>query len=156
MLSFLLLPALLAAPVPAKPEEKRLEAVTHTGYFEKNTSGLKGDASQLVFTGSEEFGKIFGVLPPPMKAGYYRYVPDSTFDKNLVLAVITRGASTATYSDVSTTISGTTLTVHYKSALGAPSTATFATPLILSVPKEGIKTVVFIGNEKESAKIEVK
>ena len=155
MLSLLILPALLAAPVPAKPEETKIACAAYSGHFEKNTSGLKGDASQLVFTDAETFGKIFGVLPP---TGTRKSTPLPTdlFEKSIVLALITRGAATATYSDVYTTISGSTLTVHYKSALGAPTTATFATPLILSVPKEGIKTVVFMGNEKETAKIEVK
>jgi hypothetical protein len=146
MIAIILSAACLTAPVPAKPEEKKIDCAAYTGHFEKNNSGLKGDASQLVFTDSEAFGKIFGTLPP-VGARKSTPLPVGLFEKNIVMVVITRGTSTATYSDVSTTISGTTLTVHYKAALGAPTTATFSSPLILSVPKEGIKTVVFLGNE---------
>jgi hypothetical protein len=153
MLSLILASAILNAPVPAKPEQKLIDNRAYNGYFERNDSGLKGDDSQLVFSDADGMAKI---LNPPIGGKKSVLLTKEDFEKNLVAVVITRGSSVATYSDVSTTISGSTLTVHYNSALGAPSTANFATPLILSVPKDGIKTVVFIGNGKETAKIEVK
>jgi hypothetical protein len=147
--------SILAAPVPAKPEEKNIEYVVHTGHFERNDSGLKGDASQLVFTDADAMAKIFGTVPP-LGGKKQSPVTKDVFGNNLVVAAITRGSSVGTYSDVTTRLSGTTLTVTYKVRLGADSTANFATPLILSVPKDGIKSVVFVVNGKETAKIEVK
>lgn len=155
MLTLLVAVSSIAAPVPAHPAEKTLECAAYSGHFEKNTSGLKGDVSHLVFTDAESFGRVFGSVPP-LGAKKHKWVSADVFEKNVVVAAITRGTSPAIYSDISTTLSGTTLTVRYKSALAAPTTATFASPLILSVPKDEIKTVVFAANGKETAPIEVK
>ncbi len=57
--AWLILPT-TAAPKPDKGE--KVEFQTYAApYFEKNTSGLKGDASFLALTGKKSFDAVFGV-----------------------------------------------------------------------------------------------
>jgi len=158
MIVITLVSAMLAAPVPATPEGKPVEFIRHLGHFEKNNSGLKGDVSQLVFGDAEAFGKVFAPVPPLMGKGNNKPNPVKmdAFEKSIVVATITRASAVTTYSDVSTKVADGTLIVTYTATIGPPGTATFASPLILSVPKDGIKRVVFATNGKESAPIEVK
>jgi hypothetical protein len=158
MFTLLLLPTLMAAPVPAVPEGKPVEVVRHIGHFERNNSGLKGDVSWLVFIDAEAFGKVFAPVPPLMGKGNNKPNPvkPDAFDKNLVVAVVTRANAPTMYSDISAKLNEGTLIVTYTAATDPPGTATFASPLILSVPKDGIKRIVFATNGKDSAPIEVK
>jgi hypothetical protein len=141
---------LALAPVRAADT---VEFTLHSGHFESNKSGLKGDSSYLHIKDQLGFDKIFGTVPP-LGAKKHNWVPKGTFEKSAIVAVIKRGTSTFTYSDVSVTLDGTTLKVSYKAVGGQPSTANFATPLILSVPKDKFKKVVFIENGKEAGTAE--
>jgi hypothetical protein len=148
MLALLLLtPLALAADDKKEPEFK-----VYTGHFEKNTSGLNGDASFLLLSDFDAFGKIFGTVPPGGLGGGVRKnepVTKEVFDKQLVAAVVKRGKAITTYTEVSTKTDGETLTVTFKSEEGKPSTATFASPLVVAVPKGKIAKVVFVENGKE-------
>lgn len=125
--------------------------VVHTGHFEKNNSGLKGDTSTLLLTDADAFSSVFGTVPPSGLGGGRRNNPVTadTFEKNLVAAVIKRGKAITTYSEVSTSLKGDTLTVNFKSQIGQPGSASFASPLVVSVPKGKIAKVVFVENGKE-------
>lgn len=140
MFTLPLLALVLAADPPA--------FIVHTGQFEKNSSGLSGDASFLLFTSADAFDKVFGTVPPvgvrkpnPVSAG--------TFDKNLVAAVIRRGKAVVTYTEVSVKVDGDTATVKYSTEAGTPGTAMFASPLVVSFPKGAVTKVVFVENGKE-------
>ncbi|MCX7664264.1 MAG: hypothetical protein N2112_01810 [Gemmataceae bacterium] len=126
-------------------------AYTHynKGYFEKNSSGLKGEASYLVISDREKFDSIFGVGfvmgPKPV------LLPNDAdeFKKLLVIATIKRGNSITNYEIKGVTITEGVVTLDYKATAEAPSTATFASPLILSIPKEKVKKVIFNENGKK-------
>jgi len=139
----------LVAPAGAADEPKgdKIEYTLHGGHFEKNTAGLKGDQSFLLFTDRDAFDKIFGAgfvmgKKPPV-------VPKDAFEKNVVVAVITRGKAITTYEVEKMTLDKDgTLYVQYKATTGAAGTATFASPLVVSAPKEKVKKVAFIENGK--------
>jgi hypothetical protein len=139
----LMLP-LLALALTADPPA----FTVHTGQFEKNSSGLSGDASFLLFTSVETFGKVFGTVPP-VGVRKPSPVPAGAFGKNAVAAVIRRGKAVVTYTDVSVKIDGDTATVKYSTEAGTPGTATFASPLVVSFPKGAVTKVVFVENGKE-------
>jgi hypothetical protein len=150
-LALLFAPAMLLAD-DKKDEKKAPEFTVHTGHFEKNDSGLKGGESLLLLTDADAFGKVFGTVPPGGLGGGVRKnnpVPKDLFDTHLVAAVIKRGAAITTYKEVSTKTDGDTLTVTFKSEQGQPGTATFASPLVVAVPKGKIAKVVFVENGKE-------
>jgi len=140
--------ACLVGPATAQDQPK-VEFTEHKGHFERNDSGLKGPTSFLLFTDKAAFDKIFGTTPPLMKEAGINRLPAGTFEKGCVVAVITRADAITQYSDVKATAKGTTLTVSYKSKTGPAGSAKFASPLILALPKEKYKEVVFVEDGKE-------
>jgi hypothetical protein len=147
----LCLPAAFAAPVPDtdKAKGKAIEYDVHDGQFEKNSSGLKGDSSYLAFADRESFDKIFGVARIMAKQNF---VPKDAFDKKVVFAVIKRGNAPTEYKVEKVTADDGTLYVEYTAkAKGDGGTATFASPLIVSVDNDKYKAVVFIENGKKAA-----
>jgi hypothetical protein len=150
--------ALLACHARAADEAKgeKVEHAVYTSYFEKNNSGLKGDASFIAFTDKAGFDKTFAARPPLMGGKKPVLLPKGAFDKNFVAAVIRRGNSITTYEVEKVTRDGDTLYVQYKATPGPAGTATFASPLIVGAPKEKVKRVVFIENGKAVGSSDVK
>ena len=89
------------------------------------------------------FDKVFGV-GMVMNDRSHR-LPQGLFDKSLVVAAIKRGALT-NYSQVGVTLQDGVLTVRYTAKQDPPGSATYNSPLILSVAKAGVKSVVFMEN----------
>jgi len=142
-----------AAFAEDKPKGEKLDLGTFGGQFEKNNSGLKGDSSFLLLSDHAAFEKVFGTVPP---AGLGKNlgrktvpVTKATFDTSLVAVVIKRGDAVTTYSDIAAYLDGDTVTVTYTADTGKPSTAKFASPLFVAVPKDKVKKVVFVENGKE-------
>ena len=128
--------------------DRTVNATIHTGHFEKNSSGLIGDASFLLFTDYAAFERVLGTTSP---VGVRRPNPmtEAGFKDQLVAAVIKRGKAVTTYSEVTATADGSTLMVKYKAEVGTPGMATFASPLVVAVPKGQLTKVVFVENGKE-------
>ena len=144
-----------AEEAKAKGQEVKYEI--HTGHFQKNDAGLKGDASYLVFTDRDAFDKVFGQVPPlgGMEKPF-DYVPKGAFEKDLVVAVIKRGKTTTEYKVDKVTQDDGTLYVQYTAKpKGKEGSAMFASPLIISVPKDKYRSVVFLENGKEVEKVKV-
>ena len=154
---FVIVPLALLAPAGGADEPKgdKVEYTLHGGHFEKNTAGLKGDQSFLLLTNREAFDKIFG-------AGFVmgkkpNVVPKDAFEKNVVVATIKRGNAITTYEVEKVTLDKDgTLYVQYKATTGPAGTAMFATPLIISAPKDKVKKVTFIENGKTAGTAEAK
>ncbi|MCS6864002.1 MAG: hypothetical protein RMJ56_08225 [Gemmataceae bacterium] len=144
------------AAVADEAKGEKVSAVVSTDYFEKNNSGLKGDVSYLVFTQAEAFDKIFQARPPLMGGNKPVLLPADVFDKHVVATVITRGNALTTYQLSKVTRDGETLYVEYQTQTGPPSTAMFASPLIVAAPKDQVKKVVFIANGKTAQTVAVK
>lgn len=140
---------LLAATSAEEAKEQKLTVTSYTGHFEKNNSGLTGEKSFLVLPTQAAFEKVFGTVPPLMGANKFNRLPAGVFEKDAVVAVITRANAVTEYSDVSVTLEGKKLTVSYKARTGPAGTAQFASPLILGLPKEKFNEVVFIENGKK-------
>lgn len=143
-----------AAPADEKPKGEKLDIGTFGGHFEKNNSGLTGDASFLLLPDHAAFEKLFGTVPP---AGLGKQPPGrktvpvtkATFETSVVAAVVKRGDASTTYTDVAAYLDGDTVTVTYKAATGKATTAKFSSPLFVAVPKDKVKKVVFVENGKE-------
>jgi hypothetical protein len=150
--------ALLALPVRADDEAKgeKVEHAVYTGYFEKNNSGLKGDASYVAFADKAGFDKTFAARPPVMGGKKPVLLPKGAFDKQFVAAVVKRGNSITAYEVQKVTRDGDTLYVQYKATPGPAGSARFASPLIVGAPKEKVKRVVFIENGKAVGSSDVK
>jgi hypothetical protein len=147
----------LSAPVVVAADEakgKTVDAQVHSGYFEKNNSGLKGDTSYLAFTDQEGYDKTFGTAVVMGKK--QTFLPKDAFDNKIVVAVIKRGDAISQYDVEKVTADEGKLYVQYKAMpKGGGGTAKYASPLIVSVDKGKYNEVEFIENGKKvgSAKI---
>jgi hypothetical protein len=148
-LPFVLL--LIPMPTAVADDRPKPDLVIHTGHYEKNSSGLTGDASLLLFADGDGFERVFGAIPAAGVGGGRKTnaVTKATFEKRVVAAIVKRGNATTTYTEVAAAVDGDTLTVKYKTESGTPGTATFSSPLIISVPKGKEMRVVFVENGKE-------
>jgi hypothetical protein len=132
----------------------KIEFVHYKGYFEKNNSGLKGESSYLVISTAADFDKYFGfgrvMGPKPVT------LPTNAddFKKLLVIAAIKRGNVITEYTVESVTASGETLTINYKAvAKGVPGNASFASPMVVSIPAGKYTKVEFNENGKVVEKV---
>ncbi len=136
----------IAAP---KPAPKSTNHWVYSNYFESNQSGLKGQNSYLTFTTSASFDRVFH--PTPL-IGKSSFLPEDTFKSKMVVAVIKRGHSSWNYTVQQVKESFGTLTIRYKVTSTARRSAMFASPLIIVVPKQTSRAVIFIENGKRVAK----
>src|SRR5262249_18033061 len=126
---------ILAATAAA--EDAKIEAKGYGPYFEKNTSGLKGDSAYVLVTEQKTLDSYFGA--PFTSKQKPVLIPKDTFDKNLVIAVIKRGKAVTTYEVEKAELKDGTLTLSYKATeKGGGGNAKFASPLVVTVPKEGV------------------
>lgn len=139
--------ASVSASHAADEKGEKVEFTRHTGHFEKNNAGLKDEPSLLLIADQKRFDAIFGSAFT--MGAKPKVVPNGAFEKKVVAAVIHRGNAVWSYEMQGATLDGGTLTVRYKATEGKPSTASFASPLIVSVDKGAIKKVVFVENGKD-------
>jgi hypothetical protein len=144
--------AMALAPVRPAADEKVDYTLHMPGYFESNKSGLKGPASHLVFTDKKSFGDVF--RPVFVPGGKGKPLPKDAFDKHVVVAAIKRGTEVFTYQVDKVALKDGVLRVSYTATgKGGGGTATFASPLIVAVPKRKYKSVEFIENGKKVATV---
>lgn len=133
----------------------KVEFAVHSGHFEKNNAGLKDNPSFLALTSADAFDKVFGSAFTMGKKP--NVVPKGAFEKSLVVATIKRGNFITKYEVQKVTLADGTLYVQYKTTDDAAGgTANFASPLIVSAPKDKVKKVQFIENGKKVGEVEVK
>lgn len=155
MVAVLALPLLtVAAPAPDDDtaKGKKVNFDVHNGQFEKNNSGLTGDSSYLVFSDRDAFDKVFGL---GRVMGKQNFVPKDAFDTKMVVAVIKRVKALTEYKVEKVTADDGTLYVQYTAKTGDPGSATFHSPLIVSVDKDKYTSVVFIENGKKAATVKI-
>ncbi len=147
--------ALAAATAAEEPKGDKVPFTLHKGYFESNKSGLKGDASYLVITNQKTFDETFGLAVT--KGAKPVPLPKDAFETLTVLATIHRGKAVWEYNVKSVTADKDTLCIAYEATSKEGSgTATFASPMVVSVPKGKYTSVVFLENGKKVATVEVK
>lgn len=149
-----LTPFLLAAPDASaadKAEAKgdKVEHKVYNSYFVSNKADLKGESSYLAFTDAAELAKV--LLPTPPLMGQKReYMPKDVFDTKIVVAVVKRGGKRWQYKVEKVTADKGTLYVQYATTSVDGGGATFASPLILTVDKGKLTSVVFLENSEKA------
>jgi hypothetical protein len=132
---------------------KKVEYDVHSGHFVSNKFEVK-DAAYVAVTDRVAFDAIFGVARTMGKPP--NFVPKDAFEKKMVVAVIKKGNAPVEYKVETLTADGETLYVQYKAETKGPTSATFASPLIVSVDRNKYKEVVFIENGKKVGTATVK
>jgi hypothetical protein len=150
-------PVLLAAAALAPADDPKGEPVkyeAYTDHFVKNDAGLKGDESFLLIGTRAGFDKVFGA--GVVMGGKQKFVPKDAFDTKVAAAVVRRGDAPWKYEVQGVTADGGTVTIRYTAKKGEAGSAKFASPLIVTVPKAGVKKAVFVENGKEVGTAELK
>ncbi len=125
---------------------KKLSFEVHSGYFVSNKAKLDGASSYRVIKDKKSFDQIFGV-GFVMNDRSNRLKPNA-FDAHIVLSTIKKGKSIWKYKVTTLIARGKTLTVKYQATAGNPGTASFVSPMIVSVPRGEWKKIVFVENGK--------
>lgn len=136
-----------AASAADEAKGDKVDFGVYDAYFEKNDSGLKGDASYLIFMSKAAFDKVFALTPG--KDEKKKTLSVDTFKAKTVVALVKRGDRTWTYKVEKVTVDGDTLYIQYEAEAGKEDKdGKFASPLILSVPKKEYAQIAFIENGK--------
>lgn len=118
----------------------------YSGYFVSNKAKLDGESTWRIVNDKKSFDQIFGVAF--VMGDRAKRLKPNTFEDQFVLTVITTGNFLAKYEVQSIVAKGTTLTVNYQVSRQDGGTATFTSPLILSVPRRNRSSVIFVENGK--------
>lgn len=138
---------LLADPVQVPHE-------VHGDHFERNDSGLDGEVSTLVVDSHAEFEKLFGSAAVMRRK--QNFVKPEVFARRRVCAVIHRGDAVWEYRVTSVTQTGDTVDIRYD-ARPQPGggTASFASPLVVSLDRTDARRIRFIENDGAIATLDV-
>jgi hypothetical protein len=144
----------LAVPSPADPNvAAKLKFDTYSGYFVSNTFEPDAAESIVVTTNQEQFDKVFGVAFV-MNDNSHR-LPKDAFESNVVVVMIKRGNAMWDFKVEGVSLKDGVVELHYTSASTKSDTATFACPLIASIPKGEYKAIQFVENGKEVKRVDI-
>jgi hypothetical protein len=138
-------------PTALAAEGTKLAFDTYSGYFVSNRFEPDAAQSFLVINDQESFDKVFGVA---MVMGDKSHrLPKNAFKSSLVLAAIKRGNAVWEFKVESVTFKHDVVTLRYTTTSKPSDSATFACPLIVSIPKGQYTAVRFVENTKTVKKV---
>ena len=126
---------------------------TYSGYFVSNKFEPDAAESFVVISDQEQFNKIFGVAF--VMGDKSHRLPKDAFKANIVVAAIKRGNAVVEYKVESVTETEGVVELKYTTTSQKSDTATFACPLIVSIPKGNYKAVQFVEGAKVVKKVTV-
>lgn len=122
------------------------------GYFVSNKFEPDAAESYLIIASQEQFDAIFGAAFV-MRDKSHRLPPD-IFKANIVVAVVKRGSAMCEYKVESVSVKDGAVELKYSTTSRKSDTATFACPLIVSIPRGQYAAVQFIEDGKPVKKLE--
>ncbi len=131
----------------------KLSFDSYSGYFVSNKFEPNADASFVAIADQTQFDDVFGAAFV-MRDKSHR-LPNDAFKANLVLAAIHRGNAVWEYKVEGVTQTGGVVELRYTSTATKNATATFACPLIVSIPKGNYTAIRFVENGKEVKKLAI-
>jgi sterol desaturase/sphingolipid hydroxylase (fatty acid hydroxylase superfamily) len=132
-------------------EGTKLPFDTYSGYFVSNRFETDAAQSFVVIHDQEQFDQVFGVAMV-MRDKSHR-IAKKAFKSQLVLAVIQRGSAIWEFKIESVTFNQGVVTLRYTTTAKPSDSATFACPLIVSIPKGKYTAVRFVENQKTVKKV---
>jgi acylphosphatase len=148
---------LLAVGVRGGPasaaETVKLRFDAYSGYFVSNQFEPDAAESFLVLDNQEQFDKVFGVAAV-MQDKSHRLAKDA-FKSGVVLAAIKRGQAVWEFKVEGVAAENGVVSLRYTSTAQKSDTATFASPLIVSIPKGSYTAVRFVENQKPVKTVEI-
>ena len=144
--------ACLAKPVSAA-DAPQLKFDTYSGYFVSNKFEPDAKQSFAVLTSQDEFDKVFGSAFV-MRDKSHR-LPKDAFRSLIVVAPIKRGMATWEFKVESVQNVNGVVELKYTATSKPSPTASFAVPLIVSIPAGDYKAIQFVENGKSVKKIDL-
>ena len=140
------IPLVLLAGLASAAEPVKLKVETYSGYFVSNKFEPKATTSFLTAHTQKEFDQVFGAAFV-MRDKSHRLAADA-FKSQLVLAAIRRGMAICTYQVTSVTEKDGVVQLRYKTTTKKSDSASFACPLIVSIPQGKYRAIEFHENDK--------
>ena len=141
-----------SSPAPADDEAK-LAFDTYSGYFVSNQFAPGAAESFAVIADQDQFDKVFGVAMV-MGDRSHRLSKDA-FASSIVLAVVKNGKMVWKFHVEKITVESGVVRFQYGCKAKKTTTASFACPLIVSIPKGKYTAVEFVENKKPVKKIDI-
>jgi hypothetical protein len=124
---------------------------TYSGYFVSNKFEPNAAESFVVLNDQEEFDKVFGAAMVMDDKSHW--LPKNAFKSQIVIAVIKRGSSVVEYKVEGVTVKGGVVELGYSTTSKKSDTATFASPLIVSIPRGKYQAVQFVEDKNPVRKV---
>lgn len=126
---------------------------TYSGYFVSNKFESDAAESFVVLTGQEEFDKVFGAAF--VMGDKSRRLAKDAFKSLMVVAAIKRGKAVWEYKVERVTEANGVVELRYTATEKKSDSATFASPLIVSIPRGKYVAVRFVVNGKTVKTVEI-
>jgi type II secretion system protein G len=134
-------------------EPAKLTFDTYSGYFVSNKFEPNAAGSFVVISDQEQFDNVFGVAFV-MRDKSHR-LPKDAFKSLMLVAAIKRGKAVVEFKVETVTEAKGVVELRYTTTEKKSDTATFACPLIVSIPKGKYTVVQFVENGKVVKKVEL-
>ena len=133
-------------PPSASFHKEKVPFDTYSGYFVSNEFEPDEAESFVVIDSQSQFDKIFGVAAVMNNTSHR--LAENAFESLVVLAVVKRGHAVVEYTVDRVTAGDGVLELCYTTTSKENESAFFASPLIVSIPKEEYSAVWFVENNK--------
>ena len=144
-------------PAAVQPEgsvpSKALKTDTYSGYFVSNKFEPDAPASFVVLSSQEQFDQVFGAAV--VMGDKSHRLPKDAFESLLVVAAIKRGKATWEYKLEAASQKGGVVELRYTTTATRSDSATFACPLIVSIPRGKYTAIQFVENGKRVKRVEI-
>lgn len=140
-------------PRPWKRFKNALPFDTYSGYFVSNKFEPDAAQSFVVLRDQKQFDAVFGAAFV-MHDKSHR-LPKDAFKSNIVLAAVKRGKAVWQFEVQGVAATKGVVELKYQTTSKTSDTATFACPLIVSIPKGDYQAVQFVENGKAVRKVAV-
>jgi hypothetical protein len=125
---------------------------SYNDLFVKNNAGLTNAATYLVVQDQKEFDRIFGhaaVMWQKHKS------PPPDFSKDVVALAVHHGHRYTRYKVQAVEFANQVATVRYTLTVRPTPNTTYACPMILTLPRAGLRAVAFIENGQTVATVKL-
>ncbi len=134
-------------------ERAKLAFDTYGGYFVSNKFEPEAAESFLVISDQMRFDEVFGVAF--VMGDKSHRLPKDALKSNIVVAAIKRGKAIWEYKVEGVTEAKGVVELRYTATSKKSDSATFACPLIVSIPKGKYTAIQFVENGKPVKKVDV-
>jgi hypothetical protein len=137
---------IMSASAARSAEPTTVKFDSYNGYFVSNQFEPNAKESFVICTNQEAFDKCFGVAF--VMGDKSHRLPKDVFETQQVISAIKRGSSIWDYAVKEVVETNDEIEIHYSAKEIKQPSATFSSPMIVSIPKKSYKSISFVENGK--------